>query len=111
MADITLSSGQCYLYEIGTAQKEIALDTERLWTIFHTGKDAAGAASTVDVFFQCDGNNAVASYASALGKLVIQEGFSFPVPPGVSSIKGLTASGSVALQFIGSEKFTQHRIG
>lgn len=111
MADITLSSGQCYLYEIGTDQKEIALDTERLWTIFHTGKDAAGAASTGEVFFQCDGNNATATYASALGKLVIQSGLCVPVPPGVSSIKGKTASGNVALQFIGSEKFTQHRIG
>lgn len=111
MADITLSNGQCYLYEIGTAEKQIALDSERLWTIFHTGKDSAGAASTGEVFFQCDGNSAVATYASALGKLVIQSGFCFPVPPGVTSIKGKTASGNVSLQFIGSEKFTQHRIG
>lgn len=110
-ADITLSSGQCYLYEIGTDQKEIALDTERLWTIFHTGKDSAGAASIGEVFFQCDGNNVTASYANALGKMVLQEGFCIPVPPGLSSIRGKTASGSVSVMFIASEKFTQHRIG
>ncbi len=105
-ADITLAKVP-YLYEVSTSEVWIALDATKCYSIYHTGKDSAGAASTGDVYGQVGSGAVVASYANGDGKFVLQNGNCTPLPEQITRVNLKTASGSVSLQFLAAKRVVE----
>lgn len=102
MADVTLDRDPL-LRQIGTSQQEIALNSQRLYVIEHTGLDASGSASSNTVYAQTDGDDVTASHANGTGKIAIQAGGAYPLPAGCESVKLKTSSGNASVQIYASE--------
>ena len=107
MADITVDEHP-YLYEISNVEKSVALNIQRLYVVYHTGKQADGAAATEDVFLQTDGAATDADFSNLEGKIPLQAGDALPLPSGVAEIKMITASGAVCVLFMAGEKARGH---
>lgn len=99
MADVTIDKSPT-IDIAGTSEREINLNPSRMYMIYHTGKDAAGAESTGDVFINSIGETVVTTYAAGSDKLVLQSGAAMPLPAKCGTIKTKTASGSVAIQIL-----------
>lgn len=94
-----------------SADTQIPLNPRRLYSINNLGKNAAGAASSNPIFGSCDGSAVEATYADAEGKIIIEDGETFPVPAGTSLIAlkctgaavvaRITATGWVPLDELG----------
>jgi hypothetical protein len=106
---LTLTGRFPVVTSVGSTQLDVTIsEWERLWTVYHLGKTSTGGASNVDVFALLDNTTGTVAttYASSngSGKAVIQSGISFPLPHGIKTAQFKTASGSVALQFVASQK-------
>jgi len=86
------------------------LDKTRLYTLFHTGKNSSGVASTGDVFVNTDAGAVVKTYANGDGKMVVQNGGSFPLPPNTEQVKLQAATAEVTLLLLAGAKDPQTKI-
>lgn len=99
MAEITVDD-KPFVQQIATgADDTINLNPQRQYTIVHLGKNAAGGASTNNIFFHTAGGTVVADFTSAVNKLILLDGKVVPVPPGTAQItaKATTAVTSVMI--------------
>lgn len=96
-----------YLVEVDEVERTWTLQRTIRYSLYHLGREAdtstgtgTGSTTSSDIFLDLKNSPIDADYTPQEGKIVLRDGDKVVLPFNVTSVKAVSASGSVAVQIV-----------